>query len=129
VPTGLPGRRVVVRAVASDGGGDRASAEHSFARVLVDATGAEVPFYAATRVASDDRIPPKDKRTVTLEVAPPERGELRVEVTWRAFDPALARRMGVDAVDEAVLLHGSVPLEPARAGRRPGLPRTVELQR
>jgi hypothetical protein len=131
VPTGLPGRRVTVRAVARAGGAEQAAAEHSFARIVVDAGGTEVPFYAATRVASDDRIPPKDKRRVTLELAPstPEELDLRVEVVWRAFDPDVARRLGVDPVEEAVLLAGGVTLGSPRAGRRPGLPRTLELAR
>ena len=110
VPTGLPSRRIVVRAVIIDGAGQEiAEAEHSLGRILVNARGVEVPFYEATRVADDQRIGPKQERDVELELAVPPRGStIRIEVLWRAFDRELAARLGITKVDEVRLLQGSI---------------------
>src|SRR5207249_626765 len=56
VPTGLPWHAVVLRVRAMGARGrEQDHAERRFARVLVDGEGREAPFYAAARVASDNR--------------------------------------------------------------------------
>ena len=57
VPTGLPGRQLIVRVIALDAAGrERARRERIYARVLVDERGVEVPYPRATKLAKDDRI-------------------------------------------------------------------------
>lgn len=125
VPTGLPARRIIVRATTITAEGAlHASAERRFGRHLVDARGAPAPFYLATAVAADDRIAPKQAQQASLVVAAPAQGELQLEVAWRALDPDIAARLAIDEVDEQTLLKATVALAPAR-----GLPRTVELAR
>lgn len=123
VPTGLPERRVIVRAAVSDDrGATVASTEHRFGRMLVDAQGLPAPFYQATKVAADERIPAKGAREVRLELARVERGALVVEVVWRALDADIAARVGISDVDEHLLLRAELDLEAA-------FPRTIELRR
>ena len=128
VPTGLPGRRIVVRAaVVSASGEELASAEHRFGRILVDDAGAEVPFYRATRVAADERIPPRKSRTGRIELDPAGGAELRLEIRWRPLDPAIARSMQIEPDPDEVLLRGTVPLKAGPGARV--RPRTVVLSR
>jgi len=123
VPTGLPEKRLIVRAVAKDAGGATvASAEHPFGRMLVDAQGRPAPFYKATKVASDDRIPAKGSRKVSLELAHPEGGALELEVVWRALDAEIARAVGITDVEELLLLRAKLDLQAA-------LPQTIELEK
>lgn len=130
VPTGLPERRIIVRATALAAGGVKhAAAEHAFGRFLVDAAGKPAPFYAATRVLSDDRIPPNQARSARLELAAPEAGELQIEVIWRPFDAEIGALLAMPAAAEVPLLRARVALKPPRDGKRPDLPRTIELER
>ncbi len=130
VPTGLPERRIIVRVTALAAGGARhATAEHGFGRLLVDAAGKPAPFYTAVRVAADERIPPKQSRKVPLELAAPDAGELRIEVIWRPIAEEIRTQLAIPDVEEVPLLRGTVTLQPPQAGRRPGLPRTIELER
>jgi hypothetical protein len=130
VPTGLPERRLVVRATAlAAGGAKHATAERAFGRVLVDAAGKPAPFYAAVRVASDDRIPAKQARKVLLELAAPPEGELRVEVLWRPLAEEIRTQLEIAEVGEVPLLHATVVIKPLQGGRRPDLPRTIGLER
>ncbi len=130
VPTGLPERRIVVRATAlAAGGAPHAAAEQAFGRILVDAAGRPAPFYAAVRVAADERIPPKQARKVRLELEAPATGELRIEVVWRPLAEEIRTQLAIPAVDEVPLLSATVALRAPQAGRRPDLPRTIELHR
>jgi hypothetical protein len=130
VPTGLPERRIVVRVTAlAPGGARHAAAEHGFGRLLVDAAGKPAPFYTAVRVAADERIPPKQSRKVQLELDAPDAGELRIEVIWRPIAEEIRTQLAIPDVDEVPLLRGTLTLQPPQAGRRPGLPRTIELER
>jgi len=130
VPTGLPERRIVVRATALAAGGARhAVAEQSFGRILVDAAGKLVPFYAAVRVAADERIPPKESRKVQLELSAPDSGELRLEVVWVPIAEEIRTQLAIPAGGEVPLLHATVAIKPPQGGRRPNLPHTIELER
>jgi hypothetical protein len=130
VPSGQPERRIIVRATAvAAGGAKHAAAEQAFGRFLVDAAGKPAPFYAATRVRSDDRIPPNQARGVKLELAAPESGELQIEVLWSPFDAEIGSLLAIPATAEVPLLRASVALRPPRDGKRPDLPRTIELER
>jgi len=130
VPSGLPERRIVVRATAlAAGGAKQAAAEQAFGRILVDAAGKPAPFYAAVRVAADDRIPPKQSRKARLELEAPKAGELRLEVIWRPLAEEIRTPLEIPAADDVPLLHATVALRPSQAWGRPDLPRTIELER
>jgi hypothetical protein len=130
VPSGQPERRIVVRATAfAPGGAKHAAAEQAFGRILADAAGKPAPFYAATRVLADDRIPAGGSREAHLEVAAPETGELAIEVLWIPIDPEIAARLVIPAAAEVRLLRARVMLKPPQGGKRPDLPRTIGLER
>ena len=64
VPSGLPERRIVVQVRLVDAAGTETwHDQRELGRVLVDASGNEVPFWAATRVGADTRIPPAGQST------------------------------------------------------------------
>lgn len=130
VPTGLPERRIVVRATTlAAGGAQHATAERAFGRILVDAAGKPVPFYAAVRVAADERIPSKQSRAAQLELEAPEAGELRLEVVWVPIAEEIRSQLEISEAGEVPLLRATVALKPPRGGRRPELPRTIKLER
>lgn len=130
VPGGAPERRIVVRATTLAAGGARhAAVEQSFGRVLVDAAGRPAPFYAAVRVAADERLLPKEARKIQLELEAPVSGELRLEVVWVPVAEEIRAQLEIPAESEVPLLHATVALKPPQGGRRPNLPRTIELER
>jgi hypothetical protein len=97
LPAGLPGRRIVVRATTlGDGGREIARQERTYARVLVDAAGAEAPFYAAVRVQDDSRLPPEQPRAEHFSFSSRGIEEVRIEVLEHALSPAIAERLGID---------------------------------
>lgn len=112
VPAGLPGRALVVRAELHDAKGmSLGSSEQALRRLLVDAAGEEVPFFAAAREAEDTRLREAETRKLALELpAPP--GEVRVDVTLglRPLSPALAARLGLPAPPTTPLRAGSLNL-------------------
>jgi len=120
VPAGLPERRVVVGVRVRDAAGaERASASRALGRVLVDATGAEAPFWRATRVGADSRIPPGGTWTETFALGPFEPGTIEVEVVHRDLTEAAARRLpaSVEVVAEVMAqatlaLKGPTPPRP-----------------
>ena len=102
LPSGFPGKRAVLRAVALDRAGkELARDEVSLGRRLVDARGAPTAYAGAARVASDDRLRPKEVRTVPLFAGAALAGAAKVkaELVWQSIDPALAAPLGV-GVDE-----------------------------
>lgn len=127
VPTGLPGRRVVLRLRALDAHSlETDRAEQNYGRVLVDAAGVEVPFYAAARLASDNRLAPEQTRVETFQLRAPGAGRVEVELAWREIGEAVAASLGLRP-EEQVMLRAQVPFGPGRpGGGRSGLPRTVE---
>jgi hypothetical protein len=104
LPSGLPGRRIVVRVTALGAEGTPiASEERTYARILVDAGGAEVPFYAAQRVQSDTCLGPDEVRRERASL--PREGvvEVRAEAFEHAIAPAIADALGVRAPEPVLL--------------------------
>lgn len=92
LPVGLPGRELALVADLLDETGKiTGSAELVYSKVLVDALGREVPFYAATRVASDSRLEPGAARSFVLRLpAAPARGVAVLRLLDRPLSPALS---------------------------------------
>jgi hypothetical protein len=133
IPTGLPGRTLVVRVSVVDPGGKVVdTAERAYARVLVDDTGKEVPFYSAVRVGSDTRIPAGGARTATFDLNAPAVGELRAEVRELDIAPALAQALNVppsslSSPGKDAMLTASVPFGRPNGKRgRELLPKTFK---
>ena len=125
VPSGMPGRRIVLRAVALDAAGnEEGRAERQWGRVLADDTGRERPFYAATRVVSDHRLVRDVPAVEELDIPAPRPGTLSVAVVWRDSPAAWHDELGVDGAEET-LLETKVPL-PTSANR--AQPRIVTLE-
>jgi hypothetical protein len=104
VPSGLSGRQIVIRVVASDGRGtELARQERVLSRVLVDATGAEAPFYLAERVGSDTRIAPEQTHREWFHLPYTRGGRVTAQVLWRAMSPALAASIGAPEPETRVL--------------------------
>jgi hypothetical protein len=111
VPAGLPGRQLVLRARVVDAQGkELAAQERVYARVLVDDTGAEVPFPKATKEGSDTRLAAGETRTETLELRPAAGTHVEVELKWRALSPALSQILKV-ATDDERLAQARLPLD------------------
>lgn len=104
LPTGLPGRRIVVRANAIGVEGvPIASEERIYARILVDGSGLEAPFYAAQRVASDTCLAPYEARHERLWLPRDGVVEVRVEVFEHPISATIAKAIGV-SVPAPILL-------------------------
>jgi hypothetical protein len=99
LPAGLPGRQLVLAADLVDGtGASLAAAESVFARVLVDADGAEAPFFAAARQAADTRLRAGEARSVELRLpAAATAAAVELRLLDRPLSPALARMLDVAA--------------------------------
>jgi hypothetical protein len=127
VPTGLPERRLVLRVRTVDvAGAEFARAERVYGRVLADDAGQPAPSFAATRVASDNRLMPRENRLETFELDGPPGGEVRASLAWQPVAPDIARRIGMAVPREEALLEARVPFDaPPSARRRRGrLPAT-----
>jgi hypothetical protein len=119
VPSGLPGRQVVIAVEAVDVAGQLVQRQElAYGRVLVDAAGREVPYYAAVRQQADTRIRPGETRAADFDLIAPAAVALRVRVFWRPLAPAIAARIGVGALADAPMLAASqaLPLRPRPAG-------------
>ncbi len=125
IPTGIPGRRLVLRARVVDDARVESEAERTYARIVVDESGAEVPFYAAVRVASDNRLPAGGSRTETFDLAAAGPGRLELEVLEAAMSPAQRAELGLAAEPDYVLLTARVPFGAARGGGRALLPKSL----
>jgi len=119
VPTGFPGRQLVVRVVARGRAGDAlATAEHVYERRLVDERGAVAPHPLATEVRSDNRIGPRESVTDHLALDAPAARSVTVELVWRAMSPALRARIGTPDTAEETLLAAEVRLGSGRRRAR-----------
>jgi hypothetical protein len=117
IPTGLPDHRLVLRVRAvGPGGAVLDAAEYVYGRVLVDAHGAEVPFPLATRVSSDNRLAPEERRREAFDLRAPAAGVVQAEVLWRERQPRLASALGLAAPKEVLMASAEARLGP---GRRP----------
>lgn len=117
VPAGLPERRIAVRVTVAGEVQTRALGRH-----LVDASGADAPFWRATRVASDTRIPPRGSRREVFTFR--ARDTALVEVLHRALSENVARELGI-AAEEQLLTRTEVrvgktsAVKPPPPGERP----------
>jgi hypothetical protein len=127
VPTGLPGRRLTLRArLKNDANRVLDVSERVFARIVVDETGREVPFYAAVRVASDSRIAAGASRTETFDLNAPSTGELELELVRAEMGPAVTLGLGLPAEEESPVLTARVPFGlPRGTTGRALLPKSV----
>jgi len=121
VPAGLPERRIIVRARVVDAAGAQVAAEtRALGRVLVDASGAEVPFWRATKVGSDTRIVVGGSWQDTFKLAAANIGTLEVDVTYRGIADPIAKELGVTEIEEQVMATAKIRLGGA-------LPKTVSV--
>ncbi len=130
VPTGMPGKRLVLRVRALDESGSVFSRlEQSYARILVDERNAEAPFYAAARLSLDNRLGPDERRNETFDLEAPFAGRLQVELIWKEIDDSVAAALGVPLPREQLLREISVAFSApsARKAKRP-LPKVVEVK-
>ena len=126
VPGGLPERRLIVTVRVADAGGAEVGAQtRALGRVLVDASGAEVPFWKATRVASDTRIAAGGAWTETLALPAPATptGSVEVDVVYRGLSDAAAKDLGVTEIEEHAMTRARVAFGGAHK-----LPRTVVVK-
>jgi hypothetical protein len=132
LPTGLPARRLVLRARARDAAGRvTGQAQVSFGRVLVDDAGQVVPFVRATRQAEDTRIAAGERRVGHLVLASHDLpgpapgwgaapGFIDIELVLQAYAPEIAAALGLGAPAEHIMLHTRRDLPGPGAG--PGDP-------
>jgi hypothetical protein len=115
IPTGLPDHRVVLRVRAvGPRGAVLDSAEYVYGRVLVDASGAEVPFTLAARVSSDNRLAPEERRREAFDLRAPAAGVVQAEVFWRERQPRLAKTLGLAAPKEVLMASAEARLDRRR---------------
>jgi plasmid stability protein len=129
VPAGLPEHRLIVRARAKDEAGkvgEELAVE--LGRKLVDASGAEVPFWRATRVADDSRIQAGETLATDHAFHPAAGGSIEIEVAYRSLPDAIAKQLGVPATPELVLIHAAVPFGAPSGGLYAKLPKTVTVK-
>jgi hypothetical protein len=117
VPTGIPGRRVVVTARALDrGGATLGEATATIGRQMLDDEGTEVAFYRATKVGEDTRIPPDGERTLELSLPLLANGRIELDVALRPLAHEIVEQLGAEAPDDIPLARGHLDV----AGARPG---------
>ncbi|MCX5746101.1 MAG: multiheme c-type cytochrome [Proteobacteria bacterium] len=131
IPSGLPERRLLVRAQLVDGKG-AALGEQAWwlGRELVDDAGKPAAFWDATKVGADSRIAPgKAWHETWSGAAAAGAVAVEVEVRYRAASPELATLLGVTELVDQQLAHARVSLarlpasaqtRPPKAGTRPG---------
>ena len=112
VPSGLPERRIVVTAKVGD-----EVQRHALGRVLVDASGAEVPFWRATKVGSDTRIPAGATAHEAFRFQPAGAGTAEITVGYRALSDAAAKQLGVTDVVEETLVVARIAFDAKHAGK------------
>lgn len=118
-PTGFPGRQLALELSLLDAAGEvRAREERVYARVLVDGAGREVPFHAAHREASDNRLIAGETRRESFSFGGVAGASaLRARLLWRSVSPAIAAAAGVPA-EEQVLTESRVSLRRPAGGAR-----------
>jgi hypothetical protein len=108
VPSGLPGRQVVLRVSAIGDSGVLATQEKSYQKTLVNAQGEEAPFYQAAKLLEDNRIAPEELRKERFTFTE-KATEIEVELLWRELSPALIKAIGANAPREQRLLYSRIP--------------------
>ena len=117
VPAGLPERRIAVRVTM---GGEVQT--RSLGRVLVDASGADAPFWRASKVASDTRIAPRASWRGTFTFR--GRDTALVEVLHRSLSEEVARELGLEVEEQLLTMTRvgvgmSSTVKPPPPGERP----------
>jgi Cytochrome c554 and c-prime len=111
VPSGLPGRQLILRLLAVDRAGHELDrAERTYARVLVDERGVEVPFPAARSQKVDTRIAAGEQRREAFSLTAKTATLVRAEVALLELSPAIADALGRPPPDEHVFARAEVPL-------------------
>ncbi len=110
IPSGLPERRIIVSAKVGD-----EVQRHALGRVLVDAAGAEVPFWRATRVGSDSRVPSGATRHEVFTFHTTGAGTADVTIAYRAMSEAVAAQLG-QTITEEPLVHAAIAFDAKHAG-------------
>ncbi len=98
-PTGFPGRVAAVRLVGA-GGFEAQPEELLFRKVYVDADGKPTLPPFATKLASDTRLAPGERRVVKVEL-PAEVKDLRAELVFRLLPGPAAEKLGLAGSEEA----------------------------
>jgi len=127
VPSGLPERRLVLRVRTVDpAGAEFARAERVYGRMLADEAGQSAPSFAATKLAGDNRLAPRETRLESFELDGPPAGEVRASVAYQPLAPDIARKLGMAVPREEALLEARVPFDapPGTHRRRGRLPAT-----
>ncbi len=113
VPTGVPGRRVVLEVQALDARGATVTQwRREYARILVDETGVEVPYFRATREESDNRLAPDEPRTESFLVDSPVAARVEAKLWWWETSAELASALGTGAPAKELLVTGTVSFGP-----------------
>lgn len=110
IPAGLPERRIVVRADLRDATGAVVwHGEQALGRKLVDANGNEAPFWSATKVAEDTRIPIDGYQLVSFHPGM-DGASLDVTVVYRELSDAVAKQLAIADVQEHPMTKASLKL-------------------
>ncbi|MDB4955122.1 MAG: uncharacterized protein JWO36_2691 [Myxococcales bacterium] len=129
VPAGLPEHRIIVRARVRDAAGAELALEtRSLGRLLVDASGQEVPFWRATKVGADTRIQAGTAWHETFVFHPPAAGTVEVEVLYRGVSDAIAKQLGVSEIEEHAMTSARVRFGVPTATGRAQLPKTLTVK-
>ncbi len=118
VPTGLPGRAVVLEVVVREGDSKVQSRRQAFQKILIDEGGQEIEkvshLFFAKAIAQDNRIAPRETRSETFrfQVAPSQRAEVSAKAYY-LYEPYLIekKRVKVEVV-------GKERVAPAVGGAR-----------
>lgn len=129
VPTGFPGKRLLLRVRTLDQAGQELNrSERTYARILVDDRGSEVPFFSATRLALDNRLAPDEARTESFDLVGPAAGKLHIELVWRGVSD-MAANISAEPRTDQVLRETYVAFgPPLPGGGRKLLPKVVEVK-
>ena len=112
-------------AVRDEAGRPARSAERVYGRILVDDHG-PVPFYAATRLASDNRIAAMETRQEQFALEAQSKGDVEVTLVYVDIAHEIASVIDVDSHEE-IAQRVVIPFGPrGPSGARAHLPKTVE---
>ena len=103
IPTGLPARRLVLVVRVTQAGAELERSRQVYGRIMQDADGAEVPFYAAARVAQDNRLQPGAPREEHFELTVPAGADIEVALSWEAYPATFRARLKLQASPKTLL--------------------------
>jgi hypothetical protein len=85
--------------------------------VLVDAAGAEVPFWRATKVSADTRIAPGATAHETFRFEAAGAGTAEIAIAYRTASEAVAKRLGLAEVPEERLITATIAFDAKHTGK------------